>query len=49
MASQKIHERDEIGIMAPDQKKVDELHAGEMSDLEAMQEMRETLTILKSK
>ena len=45
----KIHERDEIEIMAPDQKKVDELHAGEMGDLEAMQKMRETLSILNSK
>ena len=35
--------------MAPDQKKVIELHAGEMGDLEAMQKMRETLTILKFK
>ena len=49
MANQKIHERGEIGIMAPDQRKVDELHAGEMGDLETMQKMRETLTILKFK
>ena len=35
MASQKTYELDEIGIMAPDQKKVDELHAGEVGYLAA--------------
>ena len=35
MASHKTYELDEIGIMAPDQKKVDELHAGEVGYLAA--------------
>jgi GTP-binding protein LepA len=35
MASKKTYELDEIGIMAPDQKKVDELHAGEVGYLAA--------------
>ena len=35
MASQKTYELDEIGIMAPDQRKVDELHAGEVGYLAA--------------
>ena len=29
MESKKIYELDEVGVMAPDQRKVDELHAGE--------------------
>ena len=33
MASKKSFELDEIGVMAPDQKKVDELHAGEVQVL----------------
>ena len=35
MASKKSYELDEIGIMAPDQVKVDELHAGEVGYLSA--------------
>ena len=35
MASKKTYEPDEIGIMAPDQRKVDELHAGEVGYLAA--------------
>ena len=35
MASKKTCELDEIGIMAPDQRKVDELHAGEVGYLAA--------------
>tara|TARA_Y100001968_G_scaffold292816_2_gene298330 strand:- start:19538 stop:21346 length:1809 start_codon:yes stop_codon:yes gene_type:complete len=35
MASQKSYELDEIGVMAPDQCKVDELHAGEVGYLAA--------------
>ena len=35
MASKKSYELDEIGIMAPDQVKVDELHAGEVGYLAA--------------
>jgi len=35
MASQKNYELDEIGVMAPDQVKVDELHAGEVGYLAA--------------
>ena len=35
MASKKSYELDEIGIMAPDQIKVDELHAGEVGYLAA--------------
>ncbi len=35
MASKKSYELDEIGIMAPDQLKVDELHAGEVGYLAA--------------
>ncbi len=35
MASKKTYELDEIGIMAPDQRKVDELHAGEVGYLAA--------------
>ena len=35
MASQKTYEPDEIGIMAPDQRKVNELHAGEVGYLAA--------------
>ena len=35
MASKKTYELDEIGIMAPDQKKVEELHAGEVGYLAA--------------
>ena len=29
MASKKTYELDEIGVMSPDQKQVDELHAGD--------------------
>ncbi len=35
MASKKSYELDEIGVMAPDQSKVDELHAGEVGYLAA--------------
>ncbi len=35
MASQKTYELDEIGIMAPDQRKMNELHAGEVGYLAA--------------
>ena len=35
MASEKSYELDEIGIMAPDQRKVNELHAGEVGYLSA--------------
>ncbi len=35
MASKKSYELDEIGVMAPDQKQVDELHAGEVGYLAA--------------
>ena len=35
MASNKFYELDEIGIMAPDQKKVNDLHAGEVGYLAA--------------
>ena len=35
MASKKTYELDEVGIMAPDQRKVDELHAGEVGYLAA--------------
>ena len=35
MASNKTYELDEVGIMAPDEKKVDELHAGEVGYLAA--------------
>ena len=35
MASKKTYELDEIGVMSPDQKKVDELHAGEVGYLAA--------------
>ncbi|MAR07423.1 MAG: elongation factor 4 [Cyanobium sp. NAT70] len=35
MASKKTYELDEIGIMAPDQKRVNELHAGEVGYLAA--------------
>ncbi len=35
MASNKFYELDEIGIMAPDQQKVNELHAGEVGYLSA--------------
>ena len=35
MASKKTYELDEIGVMAPDQRKVDELHAGEVGYLAA--------------
>jgi hypothetical protein len=34
--------------MAPDQKKLDELHAGEMGYLEAMQKMLKTPPIIKT-
>ena len=35
MASRKFYELDEVGIMAPDQQKVNELHAGEVGYLSA--------------
>ena len=35
MASKKTYELDEIGVMSPDQKQVDELHAGEVGYLAA--------------
>ena len=35
MASNKTYELDEVGIMAPDEQKVDELHAGEVGYLAA--------------
>ena len=35
MASKKFYELDEVGIMAPDQQKVNELHAGEVGYLAA--------------
>ena len=35
MASKKTYELDEIGVMSPDQKQVDELHAGEVGHLAA--------------
>ena len=35
MASKKNYELDEIGIMAPDEKQVNELHAGEVGYLAA--------------
>ena len=35
MASKKTYELDEVGVMAPDQRKVDSLHAGEVGYLAA--------------
>ncbi|WP_320677313.1 translation elongation factor 4 [Prochlorococcus sp. MIT 1300] len=54
MASQKSYELDEIGVMAPDQIKVDELHAGEVgylaASIKAVADARvgDTITLLKS-
>ncbi|KGG12975.1 MULTISPECIES: translation elongation factor 4 [Prochlorococcus] len=54
MASQKSYELDEIGIMAPDQRKVEELHAGEVgylaASIKAVSDARvgDTITLLSS-
>jgi len=54
MASKKNYELDEIGIMAPDQQQVDELHAGEVGYLAASiksvadARVGDTITLLNS-
>ena len=54
MASQKNYELDEIGIMAPDQQKVNDLHAGEVGYLAASiksvadARVGDTITLLNS-
>ncbi len=54
MASKKSYELDEIGVMAPDQRKVDELHAGEVgylaASIKAVADARvgDTITLLNS-
>ena len=54
MASKKNYELDEIGIMAPDQQQVDELHAGEVGFLAASiksvadARVGDTITLLNS-
>ena len=54
MASKKNYELDEIGIMAPDEKQVNELHAGEVGYLAASiksvadARVGDTITLLNS-
>ncbi|ABX08349.1 translation elongation factor 4 [Prochlorococcus marinus] len=54
MASKKSYELDEIGIMAPDQQKVNELHAGEVgylaASIKAVSDARvgDTITLLNA-
>tara|TARA_B100000700_G_scaffold310111_1_gene390275 strand:- start:4331 stop:6142 length:1812 start_codon:yes stop_codon:yes gene_type:complete len=54
MASKKIYDLDEIGVMSPDQRKVDELHAGEVgyiaASIKAVSDARvgDTITLFSS-